>query len=67
MGTDSGSGAGSEKDEQGYYGILQRQAPYSSLKMGSSSSSSSSSSSDSSNSSSSSSSSNNNNKNYNKK
>jgi len=57
----------SEKDEQGYYGILQRQAPYSSLKMGSSSSSSSSSSSDSSNSSSSSSSSsNNNNKNYNR-
>ena len=30
----------SEKDEHGYYGILQRQAPYSSLKMGSSSSSS---------------------------
>merc|ERR1719258_602101 len=52
----------SEKDEQGYYGILQWQAPYSSLKMGSSSSSSSSNSS----SSSSSSSNNNNNKNYNR-
>merc|ERR1719258_740225 len=48
----------SEKDEHGYYGILQRQAPYSSLKMGSSSSSS-----DSSNSSSSSSSSSSNNNN----
>ena len=54
----------SEKDEHGYYGILQRQAPYSSLKMGSSSSSSDSS--NSSSSSSSSSSSNNNNKNYNR-
>ena len=55
----------SEKDEHGYYGILQRQAPYSSLKMGSSSSSSDSSNSSSS-SSSSSSSNNNNNKNYNR-